>query len=70
MEGHEQKDVGTGMMCPLCQIARLVTITMSVNNRELTLHSCSRCETKWWKADGENVGLSTVLNAAAVRRSA
>lgn len=58
------------MTCPLCQIARLVTITMTVNTKQLTLHSCSRCETKWWKADGENVGLSTVLETATVRRSA
>lgn len=57
------------MTCPLCNIARLVTISMTVNARNLQLHSCSRCETKWWKADGENVGLTTVLDVAA-RKSA
>lgn len=55
------------MTCPLCSIAQLVTIAMRVNERDLTLHSCSRCETKWWHADGENVGLSEVLHAAAKR---
>jgi transcription elongation factor Elf1 len=57
------------MTCPLCSIANLVTISMKMNERELTLHSCGRCETKWWEADGENVGLSSVLQAAS-RRSA
>ncbi len=52
------------MTCPLCHIANLVTISMSVNQRQLELHSCGRCETRWWKADGDQVGLGTVLNAA------
>ena len=57
------------MLCPLCRIARLVSITMTLNDRELTMHSCSRCETKWWDCDGENVGLKKVLETAA-RKSA
>ena len=60
----------TAATCPLCQISHLVTISMSVNGRDLTLHSCNRCETKWWKADGENVGIKTVLDTAATRRTA
>ena len=52
------------MTCPLCNIANLVTIAMTVNQRQLTLHSCSRCETRWWKADGDQVGLTDVLHAA------
>jgi hypothetical protein len=52
------------MTCPLCNIANLVTIAMTVNQRQLTLHSCSRCETRWWKADGDQVGLGDVLQAA------
>jgi transcription elongation factor Elf1 len=51
------------MTCPLCNIANLVTISMAVNQRQLTLHSCDRCETRWWKADGEQVGLNDVLDA-------
>jgi Zn-finger nucleic acid-binding protein len=58
------------MICPLCNIANLVTIDMTVNQRELRLHSCSRCEISWWKADGENIGLSTVIETATVRKSA
>lgn len=52
------------MTCPLCNIANLVTIAMTVNQRHLTLHSCSRCETRWWKSDGDQVGLTDVLQAA------
>jgi Zn-finger nucleic acid-binding protein len=59
---------GNLMLCPICQIARLVSITMSVNERSLTMHSCARCETKWWDCDGENVGLAKVLSTA--RKSA
>jgi formate dehydrogenase maturation protein FdhE len=69
VEGQPPEGSSSVMTCPLCSIANLVTITMKMNERELTLHSCSRCETKWWKADGSNVGLSSVLDAAA-RRSA
>jgi formate dehydrogenase maturation protein FdhE len=58
------------MTCPLCNIANLVMIDMTVNERSLRLHSCSRCETSWWKADGQNVGLSSVIQAATVRKSA
>lgn len=59
------------MICPICRIARLVSIAMTVNDRRLTMHSCARCETRWWDRDGENVGLNSVLQtAAAPRRTA
>jgi DNA polymerase III alpha subunit (gram-positive type) len=56
------------MRCPLCKVANLVSISMTVSDRQLTMHSCSRCETKWWDADGENVGLATVLGFTAETR--
>lgn len=58
------------MHCPLCRAARVVAITMNVNERQLTLRSCSGCEVKWWESDGRNVGLPTVLNHARTRRHA
>ncbi len=58
------------MTCPICNIANLVTINMSVNDRSLTLHSCARCETRWWDRDGEHVALSSVLETAKVKRTA
>jgi Zn-finger nucleic acid-binding protein len=56
--------------CPICNIAQLVTINMNVNQRTLTLHSCSRCETRWWDCDGEHVALNSVLETAKVRKTA
>ena len=56
------------MICPLCRIARLVTFAMNVNERRLNMHSCARCETRWWDRDGENVGLASVLRTAAAPR--
>lgn len=61
--GLRQEDF-IAMTCPLCHIANLVTIAMTVNQRQLELHSCGRCETRWWKADGDQVGLGDVLNVA------
>jgi transcription elongation factor Elf1 len=52
------------MTCPLCNIANLVTISMVVNERKLTLNSCGRCETRWWQADERNVTFGTVLDSA------
>jgi Zn-finger nucleic acid-binding protein len=58
------------MTCPICNIANLVTINMTVNDRALTLHSCARCETRWWDRDGEHVALRSVLETAKVQRTA
>jgi Zn-finger nucleic acid-binding protein len=58
------------MICPICNIANLVTINMTVNDRNLTLHSCALCETRWWDRDGEHVGLNSVLETARVQRTA
>jgi Zn-finger nucleic acid-binding protein len=58
------------MICPICNIANLVTINMAVNERNLTLHSCGRCETRWWDCDGEHVALKSVLDTAKARKSA
>ena len=53
------------MHCPICRNARLVRITMHVNERQLALHSCSHCESRWWESDGSQVGLDRVLAQAA-----
>ena len=58
------------MQCPICRNARLVRIAMKVNERQLTLHSCARCETRWWESDGTKVGLERVLEHATMRKSA
>ena len=56
------------MTCPNCRVARLVQIGMVLKDRVVTMHSCSRCDTRWWDSDGEKVGLPNVLELATVRR--
>jgi transposase-like protein len=58
------------MKCPLCSAADLVVINITTNGRALAMKSCHHCETKWWEADGENVGLPAVLLAAKVKPAA
>ena len=56
------------MKCPNCRHARLVQIALRLKERQVTMHSCSRCDTRWWDSDGERVGLTNVLELATVRR--
>lgn len=43
---------------------------MTLREQRVTMHSCSRCDTRWWDRDGELVPLSTVLRLAAPARRA
>jgi hypothetical protein len=54
--------------CPSCSSNRLVEIDITLQERRVTMHSCSRCETRWWDQEGEPVGLGHVLELATVRR--
>jgi transcription elongation factor Elf1 len=56
------------MTCPNCRGARLVQIGLKLKERRVTMHSCSRCDTRWWDAEGERLGLPNVLEMATVRR--
>ena len=56
------------MTCPNCRNARLVQIGLTLKERNVTMHSCSRCDTRWWDSDGELVALTNVLELATVRR--
>lgn len=56
------------MMCPNCRGGRLVRIGLTLKERNVTMHSCSRCDTRWWDAEGERLGLPNVLEMATVRR--
>jgi hypothetical protein len=47
----------------------MVEIGMTLAQRRVTMHSCSRCETRWWDRDGEVIGLRGVLGLVP-RRSA
>ena len=41
------------MKCPRCRIARLVVINVSMQGESVKMHSCSRCDIRWWERDGE-----------------
>ena len=56
------------MTCPNCRAARLVEIDLSLKDRRVTLHACSRCDIRWWDDGGEQVGLHQVLELATVQR--
>ena len=55
------------MACPKCRAAKLVEIGMTLADARVTLHSCSRCETRWWDREGERIGLQHVLEMASSR---
>ena len=56
------------MSCPKCGARRLVEIQVKLSGREVTLHSCSKCDTRWWDEEGEVIDVSEVIDLATVRR--
>jgi len=50
------------MTCPGCRSGGVVEIGMQLEEKLVTMHSCSGCEARWWDSDGEVVGLRSVLN--------
>jgi DNA polymerase III alpha subunit (gram-positive type) len=53
--------------CPSCRQGDLITISMSVSDRDLTFATCHLCEAKWWLRDGEQVPLTSVIDAVVQR---
>ncbi len=53
------------MRCPTCRVADVSEIRLNLRNREVTLHACVRCETRWWDQEGEPVALDYVLELAS-----
>lgn len=49
------------MTCPGCRNGGIVQIGMTLSKRRVTMHSCSRCDTRWWDRDGELVSLGGIL---------
>ncbi len=57
------------MACPTCSARRLIEIGVNVAGRNVTLHSCSRCDNRWWDDDsGSIINLDEVIDLATVRR--
>jgi DNA polymerase III alpha subunit (gram-positive type) len=48
--------------CPECQQGDVISISMSVSDRDLSFSTCHACEAKWWHRDGEQVVLSDVID--------
>ena len=48
--------------CPNCPQGDLITIEMSVGERDLTFTTCHSCESKWWLRDGEIVPLTSDID--------
>jgi hypothetical protein len=55
------------MACPVCQARQIVEIGINLSDSKVTLHSCSKCDTRWWDRDGDQVNVDGVLTLAAQR---
>ena len=64
--GHQ----GTWTHVPSGKImrTRFDPLSLTLKERRVTMHACSRCDIRWWDDDGERVGLHQVLELAAVPR--
>lgn len=55
--------------CPVCRSGDLISISMSVNGSDLMFTTCHGCEAKWWRRDGEEIALSSVIGTVGRERS-
>ena len=56
------------MLCPVCRSSRMVEIGVTLRGSKVTMHSCSKCETRWWESDGHRVELDGVFSLAAPQK--
>jgi hypothetical protein len=54
--------------CPSCEQGDLITISMTVNEAELSFTTCHLCEAKWWFRDGQPVALRSVIGSVLARK--
>ena len=52
------------MSCPTCRVTDVTEISLTLKGSSVTMHSCTRCETRWWDQDGQQVALGQVLHLA------
>lgn len=57
----------THMKCPRCKTSRLVEIEVTLREQRVTMHSCSRCDNRWWESEGRSLGLPSVVELATGR---
>ncbi|HSH58748.1 MAG TPA: hypothetical protein VK988_03725 [Acidimicrobiales bacterium] len=55
------------MKCPRCKTSQLVDIEVTLQEQRVTMHSCSRCDSRWWESEGESLGLPRVVELATGR---
>ena len=57
------------MACPTCSARQLIEIGVTVAGKAVTLHSCSRCDSRWWGDEkGDVIDVDEVIDLATVRR--
>jgi len=44
-----------------------VEIEVTLREQRVTMHSCSRCDSRWWESEGESMGLPSVVELATGR---
>jgi hypothetical protein len=64
MKPQEGFTEGVHMRCPTCRIADVTEISLKLKGSSVTMHSCVRCETRWWDQDGHRVAFRHVLHLA------
>ena len=53
------------MPCPVCNAGQIVKISLELGGERMVLHSCSRCDSRWWDdASGNRMPLDRVLTLA------
>ena len=55
------------MTCPTCRSSALVEIGLNLREQQVTMHSCSVCENRWWDMGGERLSLPSVLRLVAAK---
>ncbi len=55
------------MTCPTCRSSALVEIGLNLRDQQVTMHSCSVCEHRWWDSGGEPLTLPSVLKLVAAK---
>lgn len=48
--------------CPECHQGDVISISMTVGDRDLSFSTCHACEAKWWHRDGQSVALAQVID--------
>ncbi len=55
------------MKCPRCNRSRLVEIEVTLGEQQVTMRSCSYCDSRWWHSEGKRLTLPSVLELATRR---